>query len=88
MVVQASAVLAAKDVDAHSQVLMAQNHKQKISAANPTDAQIAEGIHYLDPECHEISKSEEDDTVLAICASLLFIVAGIVAYVWFCLRIS
>ncbi len=67
---------------------MAQNYKQKISGANLTDAQIAEEIHYLDPEWHEISRSEEDDTVLAICASLLFIVAGIVAYVLFCLRIS
>jgi hypothetical protein len=49
MVVQASAVLVAKEVDAHSKVLMAQNYKQKISAANPTDVQIAEGIARAEP---------------------------------------
>jgi hypothetical protein len=66
---------------------MAEN-EPKISAEDLTDAQITEEIRYLDTERRDIGRNENDDIVLAICASLLIIARGIVGYVLFCLRIS
>jgi hypothetical protein len=66
---------------------MAEN-EPKISAEDLTDAQITEEIRYLDTERRDIGRNENDDIVLAICASLLIIALGIVGYVLFCLRIS
>jgi hypothetical protein len=66
---------------------MAEN-EPKISAEDLTDAQITGEIRYLDTERRDIGRNENDDIVLAICASLLIIALGIVGYVLFCLRIS
>ena len=66
---------------------MLENYDPRIPVEDVTDAQVAEAIWYLDPDRCVTKRSARDDDVFVICFSLLVIVAGVVAYVLFYLRL-
>ena len=67
---------------------MLENCDPRIPVEDATDAQVAEAIWYLDLDRCVTRRRTQDDEAFVICFSLLVIVAAVIAYVLFYLRLA
>jgi hypothetical protein len=60
------------------------NHiERRRSVEHITDEEIASTIRYLDPNPSGNGSDNEGGTLLVICASLIVLAVGALAYMWF-----
>ena len=67
---------------------MRENHDLRVPVEHITDSEILSAIRYLDPDGGAERGSNISDAVLAICVSLVALLAGTLAYILLYFRVS
>lgn len=65
---------------------MWEEHELGTSTEHILDEEVASAIRYLDPDRNAERSVDETGTFLTICISMLVLLVGGLAYVWFYLR--